>query len=112
MCHELGFVVDAHEFPAKALLALKAEKPDLLITDLNMPEMTGFQLSEEVRKLYNSAQLPILMITTQSDIMAQSSSGSTTSVDSAIQKAGIDLVLNKPFEATDLQNAIHSLLKR
>lgn len=112
MCHDLGFLVDAHEFPAKALLAVKTEKPDLLITDLNMPEMTGFQLSLEIRKLYSADQLPILMITTQSDIMGQAISGNTTSVDSAIQKAGIDLVLNKPFEAIELQNAIQGLLKR
>lgn len=112
MIHDLGFAVDAHEYPAEALAAAKAAKPDLVITDLNMPEMTGVQLSMELRKVYNAQQLPILMITTQSDILGQALSGKEATADSAIQKAGIDLVLNKPFEAADLKNAVNRLLKR
>jgi CheY-like chemotaxis protein len=112
MIHGMGFSVEPHEFPAQALLAAKAKKPDLLITDLNMPGMNGFQLSKEIRKLYPAVQLPILMITTQSDIVGQAVSGNASSADNAIQKAGIDLVLNKPFEAADLTGAIKRLLNR
>jgi CheY-like chemotaxis protein len=112
MIHDMGFAVDAHEFPAKALITAKADKPDLLITDLNMPVMNGLQLSQEIRKVYSSQQLPILMITTQSDIIGQAMSGKEAGSEDAIQKAGIDLVLNKPFEAADLKNAIDRLLKR
>ena len=112
MVHDMGFAIDAHEFPAKALIAAKASKPDLLITDLNMPVMNGVQLSQEIRKVYNSRQLPILMITTQSDIIGQAMSGKGTGSEDAIQQAGIDLVLNKPFQADDLKNAIDRLLKR
>jgi len=112
MVHDMGFAIDAHEFPAKALIAAKASKPDLLITDLNMPVMNGVQLSQEIRKVYNSQQLPILMITTQSDIIGQAMSGKGTGSEDAIQHAGIDLVLNKPFQADDLKNAIDRLLKR
>jgi CheY-like chemotaxis protein/HEAT repeat protein len=112
MLHDMGFVVDAQEFPAKALLAAQANKPDLVITDLNMPEMNGIRLSQELRKSYSSQQLPILMITTQSDIIGRVKSGKEGGSAVDIETAGIDLVLNKPFEATDLQNAINSLLKR
>jgi CheY-like chemotaxis protein len=112
MIHDMGFATEAYEYPAKALIAARADKPDLLITDLNMPEMNGFQLSEEIRKHYSSQQLPILMITTQSDIIGQAVSSKGGGSDNAIQKAGIDLVLNKPFEATDLKNAITRLLNR
>jgi len=111
MVHDMGFAIDAHEYPTKALAAAKATKPDLLITDLNMPEMNGVQLSQEIRKVYSSKQLPILMITTQSDIIGQAMSGKDAGSETAIQKAGIDLVLNKPFEAADLKNAINRLLK-
>jgi CheY-like chemotaxis protein len=111
MVHNMGFAIDAHEYPAKALMAAKADKPDLLITDLNMPEMNGVQLSQEIRKVYSSKQLPILMITTQSDIIGQAMSGKDAGSETAIQKAGIDLVLNKPFDAADLKNAINRLLK-
>jgi CheY-like chemotaxis protein len=112
MVHDMGLAIDAHEFPAKALVAAQADKPDLLITDLNMPKMNGIQLSQEIRKVYSAQQLPILMITTQSDIIGQSISGKEAGSEDALQKAGIDLVLNKPFEAADLRNAINRLLKR
>jgi CheY-like chemotaxis protein len=112
MIHDMGFAIDAYEIPAKALAAAKADKPDLLITDLNMPAMNGVQLSQEIRKVYSSQQLPILMITTQSDIIGQAMSGKEAGSEDPIQKAGIGLVLNKPFEATDLKAAIHRLLKR
>jgi DNA-binding response OmpR family regulator len=112
MVHDMGFAIDAQEFPARALVAAKADKPDLLITDLNMPAMNGVQLSREIRKVYSSQQLPILMITTQSDIIGQAMSGKEAGSEDVIQKAGINLVLNKPFEAADLKNAINRLLKR
>jgi CheY-like chemotaxis protein len=109
--HDLGFESETHEFPAQALESLKNAKPDLLITDLNMPEMNGLQLSAEVRKLYSAKDLPIIMITTQSDIAGQSTTSDKGSSDNAIQNAGIDLVLNKPFEDKDLRDGIHQLLK-
>jgi CheY-like chemotaxis protein len=112
MVHDMGFAIDAHEFPVKALAAAKNDKPDLLITDLNMPAMNGVQLSHEIRKVYSSQQLPILMITTQSDIIGQAMSGKEAGSEDVIQKAGIDMVLNKPFEAADLKSAIARLLKR
>ena len=110
--HGMGFSVESFEFPIQALSAAKENRPDLLITDLNMPKMNGLQLSEEIRKLYPAAQLPILMITTQSDIVGQAVSGAAAGADNAIKKAGVDLVLNKPFEPGDLMGAINRLLQQ
>lgn len=112
MIHDMGFAIDAYELPEKALAVAKTDKPDLVITDLNMPVMNGLQLSQELRKIYSPQQLPVLMITTQSDIIGQAMCGKETGAEAAIQSAGIDLVLNKPFAAADLQNAINRLLKR
>jgi CheY-like chemotaxis protein len=112
MLHGMGFETIAHELPAQALLAAKADKPDLLITDLNMPDMNGLQLSEEIRKVYTARQLPIMMITTQSDVVEQAVSSKEGGADRAIQRSGVDLVLNKPFQAAELKNAINRLLKR
>jgi CheY-like chemotaxis protein/HEAT repeat protein len=110
MLHAMGFETLAHEFPAQALVAAKADKPDLLITDLNMPGMNGLELSERIRELYSARALPILLITTQSDVVDQAVSSKGGGSDGAIKKAGIDLVLNKPFQAPDLQNAVNRLL--
>jgi CheY-like chemotaxis protein len=112
MVHDMGYAVDAYELPAKALAAAKAAKPDLLITDLNMPVMNGLQLSQAIRKVYSAQQLPILMITTQSDIVGQAPPGKEAGSETALHSAGVDLVLNKPFDAAGLKHAIGRLLGR
>ncbi len=109
--HEMGYDSATFEFPAEAVKAVTKSKPDILITDLNMPGINGIQLTEQIRKIYNSKQLPIIMITTQSDIAGQSVAGKQGSSNNAVESAGIDMVLNKPFQDTELQAAIADLLK-
>lgn len=50
-----------------ALQVLEGNKPDLIITDLNMPNMDGFELITAVRKEGASKYVPILILTTESD---------------------------------------------
>ena len=50
----------------EALAALASYKPDLIITDLNMPGMDGITLIREIRKLPQTRFVPILMLTTES----------------------------------------------
>lgn len=49
-----------------ALAHLRGSKVDLVITDLNMPEMDGITLVGEIRKLGTCRFLPILLLTTES----------------------------------------------
>jgi len=94
--HELGFEPVLFEFPAGALEWLKTEKPALVLTDLNMPEISGIQLAEGIRKQYSSEELPVIMVTTQSD----------TQDHDAAQAAGVDDILIKPFNAETLKAAM------
>ncbi|HHQ41882.1 MAG TPA: response regulator [Chromatiales bacterium] len=50
----------------EALATLASYKPDLIITDLNMPGMDGITLIREIRKLPQTRFVPILMLTTES----------------------------------------------
>ncbi len=50
----------------EALATLAGYKPDLIITDLNMPGMDGITLIREIRKLPQTRFVPILMLTTES----------------------------------------------
>jgi len=94
--HELGFEPVLFEFPAGALEWLATEKPALVLTDLNMPEISGIQLTEEIRKKYSSEELPVIMVTTQSD----------TQDHDAAAKAGVDDILIKPFNPASLKEAM------
>ncbi len=94
--HELGYEPVIFEFPAAALEWLEKEKPAILFTDLNMPEITGIELVEKVRHHYPREELPIIMVTTQNEMQD----------NEAALAAGVNDILAKPFTAETLKAAI------
>ena len=98
--HELGYDPVLFEFPASALEWMKTEKPSLVLTDLNMPEITGIQLTRKLRELYSMDQLPIIMVTTQNE--AQD--------NDAARAAGVTTILYKPFNAASLGDVMKRVL--
>jgi two-component system chemotaxis response regulator CheY len=62
-----GFKVESAEDGVKAMTKLKGGlKPDLIITDINMPNMNGMELIKNVRALPGFRFTPILTMTTES----------------------------------------------
>ena len=111
--HEMGYTPITFEYPAEALKTITQEPPALLITDLNMPVINGLQLSRTVRSRFSKTELPILMITTQSDFIGQSSNRNDAPVNEAdIEKAGVNKVLHKPFTDESLAQSISLLLTK
>ncbi len=94
--HDLGFEPILFEFPSSALEWLEEEKPALVLTDLNMPKISGIELAQKIREKYPSEELPIIMVTTQSDARDQC----------AAEAAGVNDVLSKPFDAETLRAAM------
>jgi CheY-like chemotaxis protein/HEAT repeat protein len=92
----LGYEPVVFEFPAAALEWLEKEKPAVLFTDLNMPEITGIELVEKARQRYPREELPIIMVTTQNEMQD----------NEAALAAGVNDILAKPFTAETLQAAI------
>jgi CheY-like chemotaxis protein len=90
--HQLGFTSVLFEFPASALEQVCQAKPDVLLTDLNMPEITGIELTTRLRARFTPAQLPIILITTQQDQAAQDTASA----------AGVSAILPKPFTVEQL----------
>ena len=64
----------------------------MLLTDLNMPEITGIELTAQLRALYTPEQLPIVLITTQQDQTDQDT----------IYASGVSAILPKPFTVKQL----------
>lgn len=98
--HELGFEPVLFEFPASALEWLATHQPDIVLTDLNMPDITGIDLTREVRKKFSRSELPIIMITTQNE----------THDNRSALDAGVDHILYKPFTAESLQAALEKFI--
>lgn len=95
--YEVVLGVDGVDALAKA----KETQVDLVISDINMPNMDGFALVKELRNLPSYAHIPIIMLTTESSKeMAQE--GKTI---------GVNAWAVKPFNAPKLFKAIEALLK-
>ena len=54
---EKGFVVDISNDPIEALANFKAESYDLLLLDIKIPQMNGFELYEKIRKIDNKIKV-------------------------------------------------------
>ena len=74
---------------------------NFLITDWNMPEMNGLDLTKQIRAIHSAAQLPILMITTR---------GTETDVIDALQ-AKVNSYIVKPFTPQELKEKINDIMK-
>lgn len=86
---------------AHALTFLKDIEFDLVVTDYNMPEMDGRELSEYIRFNPQTTHIPIIMVTSES----------TNSLHmSNIQQTGVNALCDKPFEAAEVRQILASLL--
>jgi len=97
----IGFVNVAEARDAsEAVHRLQHDSFDLIISDWNMPTMTGKQLLEFVRSEKRFEKIPFIMLTMQTD---------KESVLSA-KEAGVSHYLAKPFTAAELESKLRELL--
>ena len=86
----------------EALKTLKSEKVDFIISDWNMPNMTGFELLKAVRAESAIKGLPFLMVTAE---------GLQENVVAAV-KAGVSNYIVKPFTADVLNEKIEKIIAK
>lgn len=77
------------------------EIPDLILLDIMMPEMTGWQTYNEIRKMLSVEQLPIVFLTARKDKIAKNA-GSFLAED----------YIEKPFKIPELKARIDKILKK
>jgi CheY-like chemotaxis protein len=63
-----GYEIDEAEDGAAALRKLSEAVPDIIIADILMPNLDGWELFEEVRKLPATARVPFVFLTTERDL--------------------------------------------
>lgn len=93
-------VVDALD-GKDGLSKAKTDKFDMVITDLNMPNLDGIEMIAEIRKLPGYSFVPILMLTTESQAEKKD----------AGRKAGATGWIVKPFNAEQLLTTLRKLIK-
>jgi len=94
-----GWQVLLAEDGEAALQALQAHAPDLLITDVEMPGLDGFELTRRLRSQARFARLPVIMITS-----------SDTRHRAEANAAGVNLLLGKPYAEETLLQQVKAML--
>ena len=76
--------------------------PDIIITDLMMPQMDGSQFTEELRQQRETSHIPVIMLTARA------------STEDKIEglMTGVDAYVTKPFSVKELQVRVHTLLNQ
>jgi DNA-binding response OmpR family regulator len=63
-----GYAVAVAFDGEEALLKVKEENPDLILLDLTMPKLNGFEVLKEIRKKYNDKWRPVIIISGKGDM--------------------------------------------
>lgn len=97
-----GYQVGRASNGLEALRLVRDQLPDLVITDVNMPELNGIELTARLRGHHRTARVPIIILSSKAEAK-----------DALVgYSAGVDEYLPKPFELAVLEAKIQSLLKR
>lgn len=92
--------IDQAENGRVAVDLLASHHYDLVVTDLNMPEMDGEQLVHYIRHELGDAIVPILMATTENN---QAKLGN-------VRQAGVSAIFDKPFEPKVIREMLYRIL--
>ncbi len=96
---QYDFSVVTRTTPSAGLKSLKTEKPDLIILDIMLPEMDGFEVCRTIRRDHST---PIIMLTARGEV-----------TDRIVGlELGADDYLPKPFEPRELLARIQTILRR
>lgn len=93
---QAGYSVTTAENGIEALKKIKVDRPDAIVTDLVMPELTGLELCRKLKKDPATADIPVIACTTKDRKMDRSWA----------KKQGVASYLVKPCTAEQLVDAV------
>ncbi len=96
-----GAIVTALTSPQAALDSIAQTPPDLIISDIGMPQMTGYELIRRIRALPQGSRIPALALTAFAQTQAQ---------EEALQ-AGFQAYTTKPVDPIELLSTLAQLLQ-
>jgi DNA-binding NarL/FixJ family response regulator len=97
-----GYEVVTARNGREALVRVAESVPDLIISDIRMPGMDGYQLAAQLRASSRTALVPVIFLTARDE----------TADRVAGFRAGVDAYITKPFEPDELLAIIQSILSR
>jgi len=83
-----------------ALALLETEMPHVILLDIEMPRMDGFEFTKNIKADERTAQIPIVMITSRTAEKHRN----------LAKELGVDLYLGKPFQEEELLRHLREML--
>lgn len=98
-----GFEVVGANGGKQGLEAIKQEKPDLVLLDLMMPDMDGWEVYQQMKAEEATRDIPVIVVTAKAQ-----------SIDKVLglHIAKVDDYIAKPFSPQDLMNSVDVVLSR
>lgn len=97
-----GYEVESAANGAEGIKKYEETSPDLLLLDVNLPDMSGFDICRGIRSKESETRVPIIMCTVHSEIAP---------VDEGL-RSGADDYIVKPFQIEDLLERIAAALAK
>ena len=99
LLHE-GFEVSIAFDGEEALFKVKDDNPDIVLLDLNMPKLNGFDVLKQIREKYNKKWIPVIIVSAKTDL------------DSVKQSYGMeaDHYLTKPCTMENILRGIRTMI--
>jgi len=97
-----GHIVTEAENGMSALRMIERDRPDIILLDIMLPELDGYEVCRKIKGDYRYRDIPVVMVTCKA-------------ADYEIlegKEAGADRYLTKPFNLEDLIEAVEELAKK
>jgi DNA-binding response OmpR family regulator len=97
-----GYEVKGATSGADGLRMIRADKPDLILLDLMMPEMDGWEVYQQIKADEKNRDIPVIVVTAKAQ-----------SIDRVLglHIAKVDDYIAKPFSPQELMNSVEKVLK-
>jgi CheY-like chemotaxis protein len=99
---QMGLNVEICNTGIEAVASVRQSKPDLVLMDIQMPEMDGFEATGQIRQMENMGSLPIIAMTANAMLGDEQRS----------LQAGMNAHLSKPVDPNALYEAVKFWLEK
>lgn len=95
-----GFAIQSFTEGWKLLEAMEHTKPSLIISDIDMPVLDGFELLEEIKVRFDKKRIPFFFMSSMSD----------ATTEKRARREGAQALIQKPFQYKSLFEVIEEML--
>ena len=98
-----GFIVTGVEDGNEAVPAVEKEKPDLILLDIILPNMDGFEILKKLKKENSTKDIPVIIFTNL---------GQQADVEKGLELGAVDYLIKAHFTPSEVITKVNKILKK